>query len=121
MKAQSALEMTLVFGVVIAIVTMIIPFAVKLYYTIHADMLMKQTLLQKLAKKSIEDNKQYRIIQVDILEPEYREVFYDVCLNEIPDGSGSPWEIQTRLEITDLIYEQTNITTFALGISQAPC
>ncbi|MBR9707652.1 MAG: hypothetical protein GOV15_04415 [Candidatus Diapherotrites archaeon] len=105
-KGQTTLELIMVMGIIVSIVTMIMPFTIKLYYTIHADALMKQTTLQKLAEVSIENGKHYKILNVRLFEPEYQRIAYNLCLTEDPGGN---WEDQTRDEVTELIKHQTNI------------
>jgi len=114
-KGQSTLELIMVMGVITAIITMIIPFVIKLYFTIHADALMKQTLLEKLAEKSLDDNTHYRIRYVQIYPVgDGKNIVYDVWLNEVPDGDNSTWEDLTATHISDEIKKQTNIETVAL-------
>ena len=110
-RGQVSLEMTLIMAVIIAIVAVLIGFAVPTYYGIHSDALVREMIGNKLAEKSINSGTEYMIDGIEASEGEDR-ITYTVTIS--PGNPLSPDEIT---EIKTEAEKQTTYTNVDIVIT----
>ena len=89
-RGQVSLEMTLIMAVIIAIISVLIGFAVPTYYGIHSDALVREMLVNNLAEKSITSGTEYMIDSMEASGDNER-ITYTVTIS--PGNPISPEDV----------------------------